>query len=75
MGMSLDLPGKKTREFLSLSLRAHAARGIKLVRHDKQGLQPCFHAVLYRGLIKLVFSQLPRLRFSGTFDMLWRTCS
>ena len=65
--------GRKHNNF-SQSLLAHAVRGFKLEQHNRQYIQPRFHAAqyysLYRALKKLNFRQLPLLGFSGTFDML-----
>ena len=54
---------------------SNAARGFKLEKHNRQYIQPRFHAAQYKALKKLVFCQHPPLGFLGTFDMLQRTCS
>ena len=51
----------------SQSLLIHAA---KLEQHNRQYMQPRFHAAQYRALKEPVFCKHPPLGFLGTFDML-----
>ena len=62
----MDLPGKKTHNKFSQS----AALGFKVEQHNRQYMQPRFHAAQYRAPKELFFCQHPPLGFLGTFDML-----
>ena len=61
--------GRKNNNF-SQSLPVHTARGSKLEQHNREYMQPRFHAEQYKALKNLAFCQLPPLGFSGTFNML-----
>ena len=50
----------------SQSLPVHAARGFKLEQHNRQYMQPRFHAARYRALKKTCFFvNIPRSDFRG----------
>ena len=57
----MDLSGKKTHNKLSQS----AALGFKVEQHNRQYMQPRFHAAQYRAPKKLVFCQHPHSDFWG----------